>query len=220
MATPLGVLGGTGDLGLGLALRLAAVGDAVLIGSRVVERAQAAADTVRAAVPNADVAGLANHDVIARCERLVLAVPFEGVGPLLDAEGAALAGKLVVDVVVALEFGKGGARLASVPGAASVTELIQARVPDARVVSAFKNVPAAELQDLQAKLEGDVLVCGRDAEARGDALALVGRIPGLRGVDAGGLASAHPIEAITALLVNLNRKHKAHTSVAIAGLPA
>jgi hypothetical protein len=97
--------------------------------------------------------------------------------------------------------------------------MIQSRVPEARVVSAFKNVPAAELQDLQATLQGDVLVCGTNAEARGEVLAMVRRLPGLRGVDAGGLASAHPIEAITALLVNLNRRHKAHSSIQIAGLP-
>jgi NADPH-dependent F420 reductase len=220
MANPIGVLGGTGDLGLGLAIRWAAAGHRVLIGSRVAERATTAADTVRRAVATADVAGFDNDAVIAQCDRLVLAVPFEGVEPLLAAAGPRLGGKLLIDVVVALDFGKGGCRLAALPaGAPSVTELIQERVPDARVVSAFKNVPASELQDPAAALAADVLLCGRDAAARADVAALVADIPGLRPVDVGGNASAHAIEAITALLVNVNRRHKVHASIALTGLP-
>ena len=91
-------------------------------------------------------------------------------------------------------------------------------MPSSRVVSAFKNVPAERLQDLDAALAGDVILCGDDAAARAEVAALVAKLPGLRAVDAGRLANARYLEAITALLLNLNRKYRARTSIAIVGL--
>src|SRR5262249_46652055 len=109
--------------------------------------------------------------------------------------------------------------LAVVEGAASAGELIQQAAPAARVVSAFKNLSAEKLRDPSSALEGDVVLCGNDAPARGEVARLVRLIPGLRAVDAGGIANARYVEAITALLLNLNRRHKARTSIAILGLP-
>ena len=86
-------------------------------------------------------------------------------------------------------------------------------------MSAFKNLPAEQLGDLGAPLAGDVVLCGNDAAARAAVAALVARLPGLRAVDAGALANARALEAITALLLNLNRRHRARTSIAILGLP-
>jgi NADPH-dependent F420 reductase len=215
----LAVLGGTGPEGLGLALRFAAGGEAVLISSRAAERARAAAETVRAAVPGAEVQGHANRDALERADRVVLAIPFAGLADLLAAVGGALAGKLVIDVIVPLAFRAGFFELVPVDGAASVGELVQERAPAARVVSAFKNLAAEKLQDLTSPLAGDVVVCGNDPGARAEVAALVGRIPGLRAVDAGGIRNARYVEAITALLLNLNRRHGARTSIAILGLP-
>jgi len=216
---PIAFIGGTGRQGLGLALRFAAAGAPVVIGSRVAERAAAAAETVRTAVPGASVRGYENAEAVARSTRLVLTFPFGGLATFLAAGRAALAGKLVIDVIVPLAVRNGFFELTPVDGAASAGELIQQTVPAARVVSAFKNHSAETLQDIAAPLEGDVLLCGNDAGARAEVAALVGLLPGLRAVDAGGIANARYLEAITAVLLNLNRRHKARASIAILGLP-
>lgn len=215
---PLGFIGGTGPQGVGLALRLAAAGEPVLIGSRVVARARAAAGQIRAVVPGADADGAANVEVLARAERIVLTLPFPALAPFLAEAAPRLAGKLVIDVVVPLTVRDGFFALVPIPGAASAGEFVQRTVPAARVVSAFKNVPAARLADLTVPLEGDVVLCGEDPGARAAVAALVGKLPGLRAVDAGALANARYLEAITALLLNVNRHHHALTSIAILGL--
>jgi NADPH-dependent F420 reductase len=124
----------------------------------------------------------------------------------------------VIDVIVPLALRAGFFALAPIPGAASVGELIQQTVPEARVVSAFKNLSAEKLRDLAAPLAGDVVLCGNDDGARAEVARLVGLLPGLHAVDAGGIANARYLEAITALLLNLNRRHRALTSIAILGL--
>jgi len=215
---PIGVVGGTGPEGLGLALRLAAAGEAIVLGSRQAERAEAAAATVRAAVPGARASGGTNLDAIAATDRIVLAVPYAGLGRFLDGAADALADKLVVDVVVPLAFRDGAFEIAPVPGAGSVGELVQARLPRSRVVSAFKNLSAEKLRAVGTPLDGDVVLCGDDAGARTEVAALVSAIPRLRPVDAGGMRNARFLEAITALLLNLNRRHRAVTSIAILGL--
>ena len=136
----------------------------------------------------------------------------------LETARSQLAGKLVIDVAVPVALRDGFFELAPVPGAPSAGELVQKAVPSARVVSAFKNVSAERLQDLSAALEGDVVLCGDDAAARTEVAALVAKLPGLRAVDAGRLANARYLEAITALLLNLNRRFRARTSIAIVGL--
>ena len=216
---PIAFIGGTGRQGLGLALRFAAAGAPVMIGSRVAERAAAAAEAVRTAVPGASVRGYENAEAVARSKRIALTLPFAGLASFLAAGRAALAGKLVIDVIVPLAVHNGFFALTPVDGAASAGELIQQTVPAARVVSAFKNHSAETLQDLAAPLEGDVLLCGNDPDARAEVAALVGFLPGLRAVDAGGIASARYLEAITGLLLNVNRRYKARASIAILGLP-
>jgi NADPH-dependent F420 reductase len=215
---PVALVGGTGPEGLGLALRFAAAGVPVVIGSRVAARGAAAAETVRAAVPGADTRGCENRDAIRQAERVVLTLPFAALAPFLEAAGRALEGKLVIDVVVPLAVRAGFVELMPVPGVGSAGELIQRALPGARVVSAFKNLAAEKLRDLGARLEGDVVLCGNDAAARAEVGGLVALLPGVRAVDAGGLANARYLEAITALLLNLNRRHRATTSIAILGL--
>jgi hypothetical protein len=214
------ILGGTGAQGLGLALRLAAAGEPVIVGSRVAERARDAAEKIRARVPGADAMGLDNASASRAAERIVLSFPAEGLVDALGALAPELAGKLVVDVMVPLAFHRGRADVTAVAGAPSVGELVQERLPRSRVVCAFKNVPAELLQDLEQPARGDVLVCGEDASARAEVAAAVARLPELRAVDAGALANARYVEGITALLVNLNRQHRARTSISIVGLPA
>ena len=211
-------VGGTGPQGLGLAMRFAQAGEAVLIGSRSASRADETARRIRAAVPGAVAEGVENLDAIARSERIVLTLPAAALPTFLETARTPLAGKLVIDVAVPVVLRDGFFELAPVPGAPSAGELVQKAVPSARVVSAFKNVSAERLQDLNAALEGDVVLCGDDATARAEVAALVAKLPGLRAVDAGRLANARYLEAITALLLNVNRKFRARTSIAIVGL--
>lgn len=211
-------IGGTGPEGIGLALRFAATGVPVIIGSRVGARAEAAAETIRAAVPNAQAQGFENLEAVARAERIALTFPYAGLADFMAAAREHLAGKLVIDVVVPLTLREGFFELLPVPGGGSVGELIQREVPTARVVSAFKNLSAEKLRKLSARLEGDIVLCGQDAAARAEVADLVAMLPELRAVDAGGIANARYLEAITALLLNLNRAYKSQTSIAILGL--
>jgi 8-hydroxy-5-deazaflavin:NADPH oxidoreductase len=220
MKEPLAIVGGTGAQGCGLAVRFAHAGVSIVIGSRVPERAEAAAERIRAASPGARVEGLENLAAIQRARRIVLALPFAGLQPFLGEARDALAGKLLIDVVVPLAVEGKFFALAPVEGTRSVGELIQQTVPTARVVSAFKNLAARQLAELATPLEGDVVLCGEHAEARAEVAALIGLLPGLRAVDAGTIRNARYLEAITALLLNLNRRHHACTSIRIVGLPA
>jgi len=215
---PIAVIGGTGPEGLGIALRLATAGEAIVLGSRQAERAEAGAATIRDTVPDAHVTAATNADAIAVADRVVLALPYTGLARFLDVAAEALAEKLVIDVLVPLAFRDGAFEVAPVPGAGSVGELLQSRLPRSRVVSAFKNLSAEKLRALGTPLEGDVVLCGEDAGARAEVAALVSAIPHLRSIDAGGIRNARFVEAITALLLNLNRRHKATTSIAILGL--
>ena len=215
---PLGFIGGTGPQGLGLALRFAAAGEAVMIGSRVAERARATAARIRERVPDARATGHANGDVLAGADRLFLTFPFHGLPIFLDGAPDGLASKLVVDVIVPLVSRAGFFAIEPVPGGPSAGELIQRRLPAARVVSTLKNLSAENLGDLSRRLEGDVVVCGNDPAARAEVASLVRLLPGLRAIDAEGIGNARYVEAITALLLNLNRQHRARTSIAVLGL--
>lgn len=216
--TQLALLGGTGALGLGLAGRFAAAGVDVLIGSRSEERAREAAEKVRARKPPARVEGLANADAAHRAELTILAVPWKGLEKLVDEVGPHLDGRIVVDPVVPLAVESGFAGLAPVPQAASVGEWLQQTLKGARVVSALKNVPALDLADADMALAADVLLCGDDAGARDEVARLVARIPGLRAVDSGGIRNARYLEALTALIVNVNRRNKRRVAVRLTGL--
>src|SRR5689334_1768116 len=127
--SPIAFVGGTGSEGLGLALRLVAAGETVIVGSRTADRAVEAAETIRTAVPEARVSGMDNQEAVARADRVALTFPFGALQAFLDAAGTLLAGKLVIDVIVPLALRAGFFALAPIPGAASVGELIQQSVP-------------------------------------------------------------------------------------------
>jgi NADPH-dependent F420 reductase len=212
------VLGGTGPHGSGLAKRLVHAGYEVIVGSRDQARADAVASTVREATDNGTVTGAENLAAVGRANTVVLAIPADGLADFLDAARSALAGKLVVDVVVPLVMRDGLAEHAPPSGAASAGELVQRMLPQSRVVAAFQTIPAARLARLEEPLAGDVLVCGDDPAARAQVADLARRIPRLRAVDAGPMRNVRYVEGITALLVNLNRQHRAHTSITVLGL--
>lgn len=212
------VLGGTGDEGLGLAMRFAAAGHDVVIGSRARERADAAAEQVKAASPGARVSGAENSEAASQAEIVFVSVPYSAQRPTLEPLRQALAGKLVVTVVVPLSFGKGGPQAERVAEGSAALEA-QALVPESRVASAFHNLSAHELQRLDQPVDSDVIVCGVDRDARQAVLDLAGAIPGVRGVDGGPLSYSRYVEDLTALLLALNRRYKTETGIRITGLP-
>ena len=214
----LAFVGGPGPEGLGLAMRFARAGHEVAVGSRSTERGVEGAGKVLEAVPAAKVTGGSNAEVAAAADVVFLTFPYSGQQPTLEALGAALDGKIVCNVVAPLEFQQGvGAVALNVPGSSALQEAI-AQLPNARVVSAFQNMSAEELQHLDHPIEADVLVCGRDAEAKQVVIGLANEIAGCRGIDAGGPSQSRYVEMLTSLLINLNRKHKTQTSIRISGL--
>ena len=215
----LAFVGGTGPEGLGLAIRFAAAGHHVAIGSRSRERGEEGAATVAAAVPGASASGGANADAVAGADVVFLTFPYAGQAPTLAALADALDGAIVCDVVAPLAFVRGTGAVALAVDGNSAAEEAAAALPRARVVSAFQNMSAEKLMDLAGPVEADVLVCGDDREAKDVVIALAGEIAGVRGVDGGALSNSRYVEMLTSLLINLNRVHKAQTSIRIAGLP-
>lgn len=214
----LAFVGGTGPEGLGLAMRMAHAGHEIAIGSRSAERGEEGAAKVREVVPSATASGGANADVVGDAEVVFLTFPYSGQYDTLAALGERLDGKIVCNVVAPLEFEKGiGAVALNVPGSSAAQEAA-AQLPNARVVSAFQNMSAEKLMEIDHEIDCDVLVCGRDAEAKQVVIALANQISGVRGVDAGGLSQSRYVEMLTSLLINLNRKYKTQTSVRIVGL--
>jgi NADPH-dependent F420 reductase len=214
----LAFVGGTGPEGLGLAMRMAAAGHEVAIGSRSHERGEEGAAKVREAVPSATVTGGENAEVVGAAEVVFLTFPYSGQQPTLAALAAALDGKIVCNVVAPLEFQQGiGAVATNTPGGSAAQEAA-AQLPNARVVSAFQNMSAEKLMEAGHPIDCDVLVCGKDAEAKQVIIGLANQIDGVRGVDAGGLSQSRYVEMITSLLINLNRKHRTQTSIRIVGI--
>jgi len=209
-ALTVAVLGGTGEQGRGLARRLALAGVRVVLGSRSAERAAQSA----AELPGG-VSGLDNAGAAAAADVVVVAVPWEGHRELLVDLAPALAGKVVVDCVNPLGFDKQGAYALPVEEG-SAAQQAQAVLPDSRVVAAFHHVSAVLLLDEQVDtLDTDVLVLGDDREATDLVRALAGRIPGMRGIYAGRLRNAHQVEALTANLISVNRRYKAHAGLRV-----
>jgi NADPH-dependent F420 reductase len=199
-------------------MRLARAGHEVAIGSRSKERGEEGARKIVEAVPGAKATGGANADVIPGADVVFLTFPYSGQQATLEALGTALDGKIVCSVVAPLEFQQGvGAVALNVPGNSALQEAM-AQLPNARVVSAFQNMSAEELQHLDHPIEADVLVCGRDAEAKQVIIALANEIAGVRGIDAGGPSQSRYVEMLTSLLINLNRKYKTQSSIRIVGL--
>jgi NADPH-dependent F420 reductase len=205
-----GVLGGTGEQGRGLAHRLAGAGPRVVIGSRSLERARTAADELGRGVTGADNAGCA-----AACDLVVVAVPYDGHRELLASLAGELEGKIVVDCVNPLGFDKQGAFGLTVEEG-SAAQQAAAVLPASRVVGAFHHVSAVLLLDDSVEsVDTDVLVVGDDRAATDVVQALAARIPGMRGIYAGRLRNAGQVEAMTANLISMNRRYKAHAGLRV-----
>ncbi|MCY0926642.1 NADPH-dependent F420 reductase [Streptomyces sp. H27-H1] len=205
-----GVLGGTGDQGRGLAYRLARAGQKVIIGSRAADRARTAADELGLGVEGAD-----NAECARRSDIVIIAVPWEGHAKTLESLREDLAGKLVVDCVNPLGFDKQGAYALQVEEG-SAAQQAAALLPDSRVTAAFHHLSAVLLQDASVdEIDTDVMVLG---EVRADTdivQALAARIPGMRGVFAGRLRNAHQVESLVANLISTNRRYKAHAGLRV-----
>jgi 8-hydroxy-5-deazaflavin:NADPH oxidoreductase len=213
----IGILGGTGDQGRGLARRFALAGHSVIIGSRSQERAHAAAQQIGQETGN-HVRGLANADAAREAGVVIAAVPWEGHDELLSGLAAELAGKIVVDCVNPLGFDQRGAYPLPV-AEGSAAEQAAALLPGSRVVAAFHHVSAILLLDPEIDtIDLDVLVLGDDREATDLVQALAARIPGVRGIYAGRLRNCGQIEALTANLVSINRRYKAHAGLRITDI--
>jgi NADPH-dependent F420 reductase len=213
-----GILGGTGPAGRGLGLRLADAGVQVTIGSRDAERALGVVEELRVrwadrtlALTGSDNAGAAMAELV------VVATPWDGATATVRALRESLSGKVVVSMANAL-VKEGREMLALIPPRGSVAAAIQASAPDSLVSAAFHHLPASEMENLESGLEADVLVCSDHPEATAATVALVEQMDGLRPLDAGSLSQASAIEAFTAVCITLNIRHKAHSTLRLAGI--
>ncbi|HEU4566951.1 MAG TPA: NADPH-dependent F420 reductase [Marmoricola sp.] len=213
-STTVAVLGGTGPQGRGLARRFAAAGIPVVIGSRTAERAEGTAKELAAAT-GGEVTGADNQAAARRGDVVIVAVPWEGHRELLESLVEPLAGKVVVDCVNPLGFDKLGAYALPVEEG-SAAQQAEAILPDSRVTAAFHHVSAVLLDDPEVeKVDTDVLVLGDDREATDLVRALADSVPGMRGIYAGRLRNAHQVEALTANLISVNRRYKAHAGLRV-----
>ena len=215
----IGILGGTGKEGAGLAQRWALGGHEVIIGSRDAERARAKAAELSAFAGSAAMTGMSNLDAASAAPVVVLTLPATGLAATLVPLKEACRGKVVISTVVPLTFG--GGRLFTPPPQGSSAEEVQELLgAEARVVAAFHHIAAHELSATEHAIECDLLLCGGDAEAK----KVVGELAhtmGLRAVDVGALTNAGPLEGITAVLATINRRYKLKNSgIKITGLPA
>jgi NADPH-dependent F420 reductase len=211
------VLGGTGPQGRGLARRFAAAGLSVVIGSRDKERAEETAASVAVAT-GGQVSGAANEAAARAGDVVIVAVPWVGHGELLSELADALAGKVVVTCVNPIGFDKHGAYALRVEEG-SAAEQAAALLPKSRVVAAFHHVSAAQLEDPTIEsMATDVLVLGHDREATELVQSLADAVPGMRGVYGGRLRNAHQVEALTANLISINRRYKAHSGLRVTDI--
>jgi NADPH-dependent F420 reductase len=219
---PIPILGGTGALGYGLALRWAKEGVPVVIGSRTPERAEEAAGKVRDAVDGAQVEGLVNEEAAKRGAVVFLTVPFRAQSETLNNLRQVLEpGQLLVDCTVPTAAAVSGKATRTVGvWQGSAAQQAQEMVPEGVVVvAALHTVSAVTLAEPDAALDQDVLVCGDRKADKARAVELIERIPGLRAVNAGPLEMARIVEQLTPMLIAINTRYKAHAGIRITGLP-
>lgn len=207
----LGVVGGTGSEGRGLAVRFALTGVRVTIGSRDSARAAEVARGLCERHAAASIAGMSNEGTIADSNVVILAVPFVHAGPMVESYRELFTpGTLVIDVTVPVLFDAGKPRFVE-PAEGSAAEHLRSRLPDdVGLACAFKTLPARLLEQVETPLDCDDFVCGDSIESRERASALVSRIPGLRPVDTGALESARVLERMTLLAITINKRYKRH----------
>lgn len=216
------VIGGSGALGSGLALRLAAAGVPVVIGSRDERRAEEAARRVRDQIADAQVQGLANGPAAEASEIVFLCVPFRNQSETLtNLRNHLREGQLLVDATVPLAAAVSGkaTRMLGVWQGSAAQQAAEMVPEGVRVVAALHTVNAPALRDLDATLDEDVLVCGDRKADKARVAQLIDLIPGLRAVNAGPLEAARTAESLTALLIGVNARYKTHAGIRLTGLP-
>ena len=219
---PVPIVGATGALGFGLALRLAKAEVPVVIGSRRPDAAAEAAERVREQVPQAQVDGLLNAEAVTRGPIVVLSVPFRAQSEnLTNLKTALQPGQILVDATVPLAAAVSGkaTRLLGVPQGSAAQQAREMAPEGVEVVSALHTVSAAVLADLDHELDEDVLVAGDRKEPKARVAELIARVPGLRPVNAGPLEVARLIEGLTPLLISVNARYKTHAGIKLTGLP-
>jgi NADPH-dependent F420 reductase len=207
------IVGGTGNLGTALALRLGAPGVKVIIGSRDAEKAKNVVGTLQSKMRAGELEGMANRDAVQGAEFVVIAVPYEGHAQMVSDLKGQLGGKTVIDTVVPLNKGKPFVP----PAGSALLEAQQILADEAPVVGALHNISAVDLGEAEAPL-GDVLVCGDNAEAKTKVMEILERI-GARSFDGGPASNAYVVEGLTGVIISLNRKYKSkHGSIKITGI--
>jgi len=213
--TTVGILGGTGPAGSGVAIRMASAGYDVVIGSRDPGRAT---EVAKGLTPRGSgtLRGASNEDA-ASCDLVVVATPWDSAVATVKALRSQLASKVVISMVNALV--REGKELVPVyPSRGSMAAQLAFALPESTVVGAFHHLPADQMLDLDSGLDGDVVIFSDDDSARQRVADLVDEMPGLRGIVAGSMSLASPIEAFTAVCVSINIRHKVHSYVKLAGL--
>jgi len=221
VSEPVCIVGGTGALGFGLALRLGKGGSPIVSGSRVEGRAREAAARATKQLAGGSFIGMQNAEAVTHTEMIVLSVPFRShAETLTNLRGALRESQLVVDTTVPLAAAVGGKATRTLGvWQGSAAQQAEAMVPDrVRVVSGFHTVSAALLGDLGHALDEDVLICGDRREDKARLAAVVDAIPGLRPVDCGPLEMSRFLEQLTPLIISINVRNKARAGIKITGL--
>jgi 8-hydroxy-5-deazaflavin:NADPH oxidoreductase len=220
--TPVAIIGGTGDLGFGLALRFASTHTPVVIGSRRPGAAEDAAERILKVLPDAPVSGRLNSEAANSASMVVVCVPFRAQAENLSSLKDSLQpGNILVDTTVPLAAAVGGkpTRLLSVPQGSAAQQAQELVGGEIKVVSALHTVSADSLSDLDHGLDEDVLIASDDRQAKRTVASLLQTIEGLRPIDCGKLEQARLLEALTPLLISVNIRYKTHAGVRLSGLP-
>ncbi len=214
------MIGGTGPAGQAVAVQFAAAGVDAVIGSRTLSRAEETAAELNEKWRSKQLRlSAGTNETAADADLVVVATPWDGaLGTVVPLAGA-LEGKVVVSMLNAItRLGKEMVPL--IPPSGSMTAALARALPKSRVVGAFHHLPAGPWGDLDHHLDADVLVCGDDRDAVAEVVGLINGLPGLRGIDAGGLSGATAIEALTPTLLEINRRYKTHASIHLTGIQA
>jgi NADPH-dependent F420 reductase len=221
VSSPVPIVGGTGALGFGLALRFAKAGVPVVIGSRDAGRAEESARKLREAIPDAQVEGLTNDEAATKGDIVLLCVPFRNQSEnLTNLKNVLREGQILVDATVPLAAAVSGkaTRLLGVPQGSAGQQAQEMAPEGVQVVSALHTVGAPKLADLDEDLDEDVPIAGDKKDAKRAVAELIAQIPGLRPIDCGRLEMARLIEGLTPLLISVNGRHKTHAGIRFVGL--
>ncbi len=219
-ARTIGIVGGTGKLGMALAARFATAGLSVVIGSRVAAKAVDAAATVVSGVPEGAgaIVGADNATACAVDGVVIITVPYEGLDDVIAGLAQSIGERIVVSAVVPVRFVKGEGPSQVEVGAGSACEHIAARLPDARVVGALQTLSYVTLRDLGRPVDSDVILTGDDDAAKAVVAGLLTTLSGVRVIDGGALRNTRFVEQLTVLLLSINGRYRRHTGVRITDL--